>query len=132
MEKISVDTKKKREVIDITEEVNRSLDNLGAKDGVISLFVMHTTSALTVVELEAGNGPDLLAATQAMVPKLKYSHSSEVGHVGAHIMSALVGSSISLPVESGNLSLGTWQRVALVEFDGPRERHINITFMSNG
>jgi secondary thiamine-phosphate synthase enzyme len=62
-----------------------------------------------------------------MVPKLKYRHPHNPAHVGDHILSALVGTSVALPFEKGKLLLGTWQRVVLVEFDGPRDRDIVMT-----
>ena len=132
MEKIIFHTKEKREVIDITDDVVKSLERIGTRNGICNIFIMHTTAALTVGELEAGNGPDLLMALESIAPKLKYLHSDDPTHVGAHILSALIGSSLSLPVENGKLSFGTWQRITLVELDGPRERSVDITFIQNG
>jgi len=132
MEKLTFSTKEKREVIDITDNIAEALVKLGAENGVCNLLILHTTAALTVGELEAGNGPDLLTALESIAPKLKYLHSEDPTHVGAHILSALIGSSLSLPVENGKLSLGTWQRITLVELDGPRERSVDITFIQNG
>jgi len=130
--RMKIKTGGKREVADITDKISEALLELKAKDGTCNLFLRHTTAALTVGELEAGNAEDLLAALETISPKLKYLHSDDPAHVGAHILSALIGSSLSLPVEGGKLSLGTWQRVALVELDGPREREINLTFIPNG
>jgi len=132
MEKISYQTRKKREVIDVTDKISASLDKLGASNGVCHISVMHTTAAVTVCELESGNSEDLLSATENMLPELDYSHSEDAGHVGAHIMSSMIGPSVTLPVESGILVLGTWQRVALVELDGPRERTIISIFTESG
>jgi secondary thiamine-phosphate synthase enzyme len=61
-----------------------------------------------------------------MIPKLKYRHPHDPSHVGDHIMSSIIGTSLILPFENKNLVLGTWQRVVLIEFDGPRERKIFI------
>ena len=63
----------------------------------------------------------------SMVPKLRYRHPHNPAHVGDHILSALIGTSVSLPVENGRLLLGTWQRVILLEFDGPRERELALS-----
>ena len=131
MEKICFETKEKREVIDITDNVVEVLTKHGLKNGVCNVFVLHTTAALTVGELEAGNGPDLLNALESIPPKLKYLHDEDHNHVGAHILGALIGSSLSLPVQDGKLVLGQWQRITLVELDGPRERTIDITFTPN-
>ena len=132
MEKLIFSTKEKREVIDITDDVSKALEKIGATSGVCNVFIMHTTAALTVGELEAGNGPDLLTALESIAPKLKYLHSEDPQHAGGQLLSALIGSSLSLPVENGKLSFGTWQRITLVELDGPRERSVDITFIPNG
>ena len=131
MKKVSFETKEKREVIDITNDISAALSKIGAKSGVCNIFILHTTAALTVGELEAGNSEDLLAALDAITPKLKYLHDEDHNHVGAHILGALIGSSLSLPVQDGKLVLGQWQRITLVELDGPRERTIDITFTPN-
>jgi len=132
MSNLSIKTSEKREVIDITDKVSDILSDLGAGDGICNLALMHTTAALTVGELESGNGPDLLKAADEMVPKLTYEHSDDQAHVSSHIISAMIGPTVTLPVKGGKLVLGTWQRVALVELDGPRERKVNITFIKNG
>ncbi|MEX2430142.1 MAG: YjbQ family protein, partial [Patescibacteria group bacterium] len=63
----------------------------------------------------------------ALVPELDYRHPHDPSHVGDHILSSLIGTSESVPVRSGKLVLGTWQRVVLYEFDGPRERTVVVT-----
>ena len=129
MQRFSVKTRKKREVIDITDRVE---ELIGAKKltGTGTVFVLHTTAALTTADLDPGTDLDMLDAFEAMVPKLRYRHPHNPAHVGDHILSALIGTSVSLPVENGRLLLGTWQRVILLEFDGPRERELAISFTS--
>lgn len=126
MQRFSVKTRRKREVIDITEQVEK-LIAANQQTGACSLFVLHTTAALTTADLDPGTDLDLLDAFEAMVPKLRYRHPHNPAHVGDHILSALIGTSISLPVENGRLLLGTWQRVILLEFDGPRERELVLS-----
>lgn len=125
MEKIIIKTKKKKEVVDITETIAAEVRQAGLKDGVLHLFLTHTTAALTTADLDPG-GTDLdyLEALEKMVPKLNYRHPHQPSHMPDHILSSLIGSSLTLPVEEGRLALGTWQRVVLMEFDGPRERQI--------
>lgn len=132
MSDVSVKTSKRKEVIDITDDINGELKRLSAGDGICNLSVKHTTAALTVSELESGNAHDLLSATEKMVPDMKYLHSDDKDHVASHIISAMIGPTVTLPVKNGELVLGTWQRVALVELDGPRERSVVVTFVSNG
>jgi thiamine phosphate synthase YjbQ (UPF0047 family) len=69
----------------------------------------------------------MLDAFEAMIPKLRYRHPHNPAHVGDHIMSALIGTSVSLAFEAKKLLLGTWQRVALIELDGPRQCEIVLT-----
>src|SRR6476646_1603134 len=130
MRKLSFKTRKKREVVDVTDELNSALKKSFADaDGVCHLSVLHTTAALTTADLDPGTDLDLLDAFAAMVPKLEYRHPHNPAHVPDHILSALIGTSISLPVHRGELVLGTWQRVVLVELDGPRQREAVLSFV---
>ena len=130
MERITVKTKRKREVVDITDVVAGALSKMGADTtGVCHLSVLHTTAALTCADLDPGTDLDLLDAFEAMVPKLNYRHPHDPSHVPDHILSALIGADLTLPVENGELVLGQWQRAILLEFDGPREREIAATFI---
>lgn len=121
-------TRKKREVLDITDKIESELRQAGVNNGFCHLSVLHTTAALTTADLDPGTDLDLLDAFEHMIPKLRYRHPHDPSHVGDHIMSALIGTSVSVAVESGKLVLGTWQRIVLVELDGPRERQIVAGF----
>jgi secondary thiamine-phosphate synthase enzyme len=127
MQRVTIKTHKKREIVDITETVERAL---GGKSGICQLTVLHTTAALTTADLDPGTDLDMLDAFEAMVPKLRYRHPHDPQHVPDHILSALIGASVALPAEKGKLVLGTWQRVVLVELDGPRERQIALAVMA--
>jgi len=126
MEIVIVKTKKHKEVIDITEKINDFLKKQSKDSGLIFLFALHTTCALTTADLDPGTDLDMLDAFENMIPKLNYRHPHDPSHVGDHIMSSIIGTSLTLPFENKNLVLGTWQRVVLVEFDGPRERKVSI------
>ena len=129
MNRLKVLTHKKREVIDITGQVQAELRRAHAQQsGVCHLLVLHTTAALTTADLDPGTDLDMLDAFEAMMPKLRYRHPHDPSHVPDHILSALIGTSLSLIVEDGALVLGTWQRVVLIELDGPRTREIAIGF----
>jgi len=130
MQKLVIKTRKKREILDITAKVEATLGNGEAGTGICNLLVLHTTAALTTADLDPGTDLDLLDAFEHMIPKLRYRHPHDPAHVPDHILSALVGTSIALPFERNNLLLGTWQRVILVELDGPREREIVVTITS--
>ncbi len=121
-----IKTKKKKEVIDITDELIRALE--GAGNGVAHLFLLHTTAALTTADLDPGSDLDMLDAFQAMVPIMNYRHPHNPEHMPDHILSSLIGASVSIPVRENKPVLGQWQRVVLVELDGPRERQIIVSF----
>ena len=123
-----VSTKRKREVVDLTELCRKQLSNQNATTGICHLFVLHTTAALTIADLDPGTDLDLLDAFDALVPKLKYRHPHDPSHVGDHILSSLIGTSLCFPVKNGDPMLGSWQRIILVELDGPRRRNVVITF----
>jgi secondary thiamine-phosphate synthase enzyme len=93
--------------------------------------VLHTTAALTTADLDPGTDLDMLDAFEAMMPKLRYRHPHNPEHVSDHILSSLIGTALTLPVESGSLVLGTWQRVVLVELDCPRQRELRVQFLKS-
>lgn len=131
MEKLVVETKKQKEVVDITDKINSFLKRRRAKDGMCHIVVLHTTCALTSADLDPGTDKDLLDAIDKMFPKGKYRHPHDPEHVGDHIMSSIIGGSLSIMVEGGELVLGTWQRIVLIEFSGPRKRNLILEFISS-
>ncbi|MDP4038792.1 MAG: secondary thiamine-phosphate synthase enzyme YjbQ [bacterium] len=125
MQTINISTTKNKEIIDLTDRIN-SLLSKGAK--LCHLFVKHTTCAVTTADLDPGTDKDMLEAFWEMIPKLNYRHPHNPAHVPAHIASSIIGPDVTIPIKDGELDLGTWQRVILVELDGPREREIIINF----
>ena len=125
MHRLMIKTHKKREILDITQKLEAILwKQYPDKTGICQLNILHTTAAITTADLDPGTDLDMLDAFELMVPKLDYRHEHNPEHVPDHILSTLIGTSLSLPVETGLLLLGTWQRVVLVELDGPREREL--------
>ena len=125
MNRLSVKTHKKREVLDITDVIEQQLGK--SNSGVCHVLVLHTTAALTTAYLDPGTDIDMLDAFEAMIPKLRYRHPHNPAHVPDHILSALIGTSLSLPFDRKKLLLGTWQRVVLIELDGPRDRELVVS-----
>ena len=130
MTKFEVATKRKRQVIDLTDICQGKISELKNNSGVCHLFVLHTTAALTIADLDPGTDLDLLDALDALVPKLKYRHPHDPSHVSDHILSSLIGTSLAVPVDDGEILLGTWQRIILLEFDGPRKRQIALSLVA--
>ena len=125
MSVITVQSKAHEQVVDITADVAALAASMG--DGVCSLFTPHTTCALTVLTNEEGIAEDFLSVLRGLVPQTSaYVHDS-ADHVRAHVLSALVGPSVSVPVRDGRLGLGQFQHIVLVEFEGPRQRTIEVT-----
>lgn len=115
-------------MLDITDQIEALIQkHATGASGVCHLLVQHTTAALTTADLDPGTDLDMLDAFEAMMPKLKYRHPHDPSHAPDHILSALIGTSVTLPFHNTKLLLGTWQRVVLIELDGPRERSIAAT-----
>ena len=130
MHRLTIKTRRKREILDITDRVQAFLrEEYRGHSGVCHLVVLHTTAALTTADLDPGTDADMLDAFEQIIPKLNYRHPHDPKHVPDHILSALIGTSVGLLVEEGSLIVGTWQRVILVELDGPRQREIAIGFV---
>ena len=124
MNTFQVKTSKKDQVVDITDQVNEVIQKSNKKSGVCVLSVAHTTCGLTTADLDPGTDLDILQAFRKMIPKISYRHPHDPSHTPDHILSAIIGTSVSLIFENQTLSLGTWQRVILVELNGPKERNI--------
>ncbi len=120
--KITIQTQSKDEVVDITDEVSALIKD--KENGAIVLNVLHTTCALTTADLDPGTDKDILEALRKMLPKISYRHPHDPSHTEDHILSSIIGTSLSLVFEDRKLMLGTWQRIILVELNGPRERAI--------
>ena len=129
--KISVKTTSAKQVVDITDEVNGVLGKSKIGSGLCHLFLTHTTAALTTADLDPGTDLDILDAIDEIIPKLKYRHPHDPSHTPDHIASALIGADISILFQNKKLILGTWQRVVLIEFNGPRERDVMISLISS-
>lgn len=121
---LELNTNKKDEVIDITDSINEIIAKIGKESGVCVLNLLHTTCALTTADLDPGTDQDLLEALRKMLPKISYRHPHDPSHTPDHILSSIVGTSISLVFQNKSLVLGTWQRVILVELNGPKTRKI--------
>ena len=126
MTTVTIASDKKDQVVDISDRVQEVVDKAGVKDGSVTVSVAHTTCAVTTADLDPGTDEDMMEAFRAMGPKLKFRHPHDPEHAPDHILSSLIGPSVTVPVAKGKLVLGSWQRIVLVEFNGPRQRHITI------
>ena len=127
MHTFTVSTRKKDHILDITDTVEQYLQDVKNSDGLCSLFVAHTTCALTTADLDPGTDQDLLDALRHLLPRLPYRHPHDPSHAPDHILSSVIGASLVIPYTRHQLLLGTWQRVILVELDGPRQRTLHLS-----
>ena len=121
---IEVQTRNHREMVDITSKVAAAVDC--TSDGLCHVYVPHTTAAVVINEsADPDVARDLIAAYGAMIPEISFAHAE--GNSDAHLMSTLLGSSVTVPIAGGRLLLGTWQGIFFVELDGPRSRKVIVT-----
>lgn len=125
MKNIDVQTTAHDQFVNITDRVQQAVHDLGITDGTVTVFVAHTTCAVTINENEDPNVvSDMLMQLDALVPWKNSAYKHVSGNSAAHVKTSLLGSSVSLIVAYGNLQLGMWQGIYLCEFDGPRIRHV--------
>ncbi len=119
------------DIVDLSSQLEARVSDSGVKQGLAHLFVAGSTAALTTIEYEPGVVSDLRAAISRLAPAdLHYDHDARWGDGNgrSHVRAALLGPSLTVPVHGGNLLLGTWQQVILVELDiRPRSRTIYVT-----
>src|SRR2546426_2149557 len=122
---LKVRSHQREELVEFTDEVQNKLKESGAKEGVIVLYVQHTTAGLTVNENADPDVPrDILHALRTLIPQRGMDFHHGEGNSDAHIKASVVGSSITVPFADGKLLLGRWQGIFLCEFDGGRERQV--------
>lgn len=131
LETVQVNTSDHAVMVDITDIVARKVQESGVRSGLCVVYVPHTTAGVMVNE---GADPavmqDFLNMLERLVPwRADYRHSE--GNSAAHIKAALLGGSTQIIIEAGRLMLGTWERIFLCEFDGPRTRKIRIKLMND-
>ena len=126
METIQINSNKQVEMIDITAEICSAVLAMNNKNGILHLFVPHTTAAITINEnADPDVTRDMIMALKKIVPfEDDYLHMER--NSAAHLKSSLVGVSEFIPLENGRPVLGTWQGIYFCEFDGPRQRKLHI------
>ncbi|HVN72971.1 MAG TPA: secondary thiamine-phosphate synthase enzyme YjbQ [Methanoregula sp.] len=118
--RLSFTSEREGDIIDITPGVRRVIRESGIKDGLVSLFVLHSTAALTTIEYEPGVLADLRRSLSVLAPDgITYAHDTRWGDGNgrSHVKASLVGPSLTVPVEDGDIVCGTWQQIVLLELD---------------
>ncbi|HET9941874.1 MAG TPA: secondary thiamine-phosphate synthase enzyme YjbQ [Terriglobia bacterium] len=130
-EKLQVKTGSLKEVVDLTDRLQALIGGAKMRDGLCAVFVTHTTAALTTGEIGEGTEQDLLEVVQQVIPSIRFRHAHDPSHAWSHMAASILGPSLVIPVSDGQLTLGTWQSVLLVELDGPRERNVYVTLLAS-
>ncbi len=129
---IRVSTRRRIEAVDVTREVERWLSEVGAGDGILVVRVPHTTAAVTINEAEPGLLEDIVRVIEEYFrPGGDWMHNRIDNNAHAHLAASFMGDSRVIPVRGGRPALGTWQRILLVEGDGPRSRRIQLTYIGS-
>ena len=127
---IRVSTEGDGDIIDITRGVHEVIDTSGIEDGIVAVFVAHSTAAIALIECEPGGVEDLRELMERLVPAdAGYHHNRTAGDTNAHahLRAAVIGPSETVPLKGGRLQTGTWQQFVLLDFDDqPRERTIMV------
>jgi secondary thiamine-phosphate synthase enzyme len=129
-EVLRISTSVRKQVVDLTDQVEAVIRKAKMQEGLCSLFITHTTAALTTGEIGEGTEQDFLQVVEQMIPSIHFRHAHDPSHAWSHMASSILGPSLTIPVAAGKLVLGTWQSVMLVELDGPRERTVRVTLVS--
>jgi secondary thiamine-phosphate synthase enzyme len=126
-ETLRVRTRHKREVVDLTREVAAVVARASVGEGVCTVFVRHATAAIVINEnADPGFRLDIVTALDKLFPEGVWEHDKVDDNGAAHLKAAVLGPSEAVPVRDDRLLLGTWQGIALVECDGPREREVVV------
>jgi len=130
-EVFSVSTRSARQSIDITDEVRGIVGRSGVTEGLCQVMALHSTAAVVLNETDDPNlATDIVTALERVVPAGGgWLHDRIDDNAHAHIKAAMLGPSELVPVRGGGLLLGTWQRLILMEFDGPRKRRVSVTLL---
>jgi secondary thiamine-phosphate synthase enzyme len=129
---LTIETGPRRGVFDLTSDALRFV--VGKGDGLLNVFVPHATAGVAVIEMGAGSDDDLMDAIDAMLPRddrrYRHGHGSP-GHGADHVLPGIVAPSMIIPVIDGDLALGTWQSIVLVDPNADnRVRHVRLSFLS--
>ena len=129
MHSLSISSQSREQIIDITKDIQKYLADKGCKSGVITVYSPHTTAGISTNE---NADPDVKQDIQKFLKKTipqDFGFAHGEGNSDAHIKASLVGFSQNFIVEGGQLQLGTWQGIFLMEFDGPRSRKVWLKFL---
>jgi secondary thiamine-phosphate synthase enzyme len=125
---ISVQTRARNQMADITAQVTSFVAGSGIKNGSVTVYCPHTTAGITINENADPDVPhDILLSLEELLPQNRPGYRHCEGNSDAHVKSSLIGCSERVLIKDGRLLLGTWQAIFFCEFDGPRNRNVNLS-----
>ncbi|HVV99944.1 MAG TPA: secondary thiamine-phosphate synthase enzyme YjbQ [Planctomycetaceae bacterium] len=127
MHTFEVATEKREEFVDITRQVQELVTAAGTRSGIVTVYVPHTTAAVTINEnADPDVVHDVLLTLRRLIPKDADGYRHAEGNSDAHVKAAMMGASCQVLIEANELVLGTWQGIWFCEFDGPRKRKVHV------
>ena len=127
MEKITVSTNRREELVDITHQVSQIVQNNGIRNGLVNVYAQGATSAIMIQEnWDDSVQSDVVRFLAEIIPRGVWLHDRQDGNGDAHLKAGLVGPSETIPVIEGALGLSRWQNIFLCEFDGPRRMRLIV------
>lgn len=130
---LTLETGRSPDLVDLTDACAGFLSDVGAHDGLLTVFVPHATAGIVVVELGAGSDADLLDALGRLLPRddrWRHRHGSP-GHGADHVLPLLAPPSLTVPVIGGRMTLGTWQSIALLDTNADnRRRTVRLSYLA--
>lgn len=125
-------TTKREEMIDITKQIQTMISRYSVKDGLVNIFIPHTTAAITINEnCDENVKEDLLDYLKKQVPQNSWKHDKVDGNGDAHIKTSIMTPNITIPIQHNRLLLGKWQGILFCEFNGPKDRTIFVNVFSS-
>ena len=127
METQTISTSSRNQMIDVTDRLQKLITQAKINDGMLIVYVPHTTAAVTINEnADPDVKHDMLLKLSQMIPKDQAGYKHAEGNSDSHVKTAIVGNNVTVLIENGRLQLGQWQGIYFCEFDGPRERQMYI------
>jgi secondary thiamine-phosphate synthase enzyme len=130
-----IETRGENDMIDITGQTSKALKESKLADGIVTVFISGSTAAITTIEYEPGLIQDFPRMLSGIIPKnIEYQHDNtwHDGNGHSHVKASLIGPSMTIPFKDGNLMLGAWQQIVLLETDTrPRERKIILQIIGD-
>ena len=127
----TISTTSRREIVNITKQVENITKESELREGIVFAFTHHTTTALLVNEDESGLRQDFLTVVKDLFDRTGYHHDRIVQNAASHLAASFGGASVTIPIRAGRMIRGTWQNILLFELEGPRQRTITVQIIGS-